>query len=101
MDYTTTKEEDLRFRSYRYLKGHKHAAEEGDRKSETSYPLYKPDQQFWYQSFMQPDEVMIFKIADSDHSTAWYVPHASFPDDEFANESDRESMETRAVCFWD
>lgn len=75
--------------------------EHNTKTSETGYPLYRPDYQFWYKSLMEPDEVKIFKIADSDHSKAWCVAHSSFPDEEFANEPDRESIETRAICVWD
>lgn len=92
MDCASVREEDLRARSYRH---------ESIPTSETAFPVYHPDQRWWYQSLMQPDEIMIFKIADPDHSRAWFVPHSSFRDEEFADEPDRESLETRTYLVWD
>lgn len=73
-----------------------------ERFTETGYPVYKPDQRWYYQSFMKPDEVIIFTIAASDHSKAWHTPHSAFVDPEFENETkERENIETRVFVFWD
>lgn len=91
----------MKKRGYKHVAGSEYNSTKKPTTSETVYPVWNPDQRWYYQSFMQPYEAMIFTIAASDHSKAWFVPHSAFTDPEFESEDDRESIETRVFIFWD
>jgi hypothetical protein len=62
---------------------------------------HNPAMRWWYFSNMQPDDVLLFKFHDSDHSRTWRCPHTAFHDPSFPNANVRESIEVRSVAFWE
>jgi hypothetical protein len=48
-----------------------------------------------------PEEVLAFKIYDSKTNVARRVVHSAFVDEEFKDEEPRESIEARALVFFD
>ena len=50
---------------------------------------------------MTSDEVLVFKLPDSDHSRAWRTPHTEFRDPTYANAITRRSIELRSFVFFD
>lgn len=62
---------------------------------------HNPDMRWWYFSNMQPDDILLFKFHDSDHSLTWRCPHTAFRDSSFADARIRESIECRSVAFWE
>jgi hypothetical protein len=50
---------------------------------------------------MQPDDALLFKFHDSDHSRTWRCPHTAFRDTSFPHAHIRESIECRSVAFWE
>jgi len=62
---------------------------------------HNPAMRWWYFSNMQPDDALLFKFHDSDHSRTWRCPHTAFRDTSFANANIRESIECRSVAFWE
>jgi hypothetical protein len=64
----------------------------------TIFP-YRESHRWCYFSHMNRDELLSFKLNDSDHSRAWRTPHCSF----FNSEQDakpRESIEVRTCCYF-
>ncbi|EME42541.1 hypothetical protein DOTSEDRAFT_46062 [Dothistroma septosporum NZE10] len=58
-------------------------------------------QKWYYLSDHTPDEIIIFKQSDSDHSAVGGVPHCSFANPAAnANETPRESIEARALVIF-
>ena len=56
---------------------------------------------WYYMSKQTPDDVLLFKIFDSENEgTARRVPHSSFEDKEFEDMDLRESIEVRAFIFY-
>ena len=62
---------------------------------------YNPAMRWWYFSNMQPDDALLFKFHDSDHSRTWRCPHTAFRDTSFPHAHIRESIECRSVAFWE
>ena len=62
---------------------------------------HNPGHRWWYFSNMQPDDVLLFKFHDSDHSQTWRCPHTAFRDSSFPEANIRESIEVRSVAFWE
>lgn len=62
---------------------------------------HNPAMRWWYFSNMQPDDVLLFKFHDSDHSVTWRCPHTAFRDASFPDANIRESIECRSVAFWE
>ena len=62
---------------------------------------YNPAHRWWFFSNMIPDEVVILKFYDSDHSRAWRVPHTAFFDNTQANAVTRKSIEVRSIVFFE
>lgn len=63
----------------------------------------KCDQHQWYyMSNMTPDEMVVFKGYDTEQmKPGWRCPHTAFRLPGTDQESPRESIEARIVCFWD
>lgn len=55
---------------------------------------------WWYYPDMTPDEVLLIKFYDSDHSRAWRCPHTAFRDTSRPDARERRSMEFRAVAYF-
>lgn len=62
---------------------------------------HNPEMRWWYFSNMEPDDILLFKFHDSDHSTTWRCPHTAFRDSSFPDAKIRESIECRSVAFWE
>jgi len=62
---------------------------------------YNEDMRWWYFSNMQPEDILLFKFHDSDHSLTWRCPHTAFHDPSFPDAQVRESIECRSVAFWE
>ncbi|CAK7225634.1 hypothetical protein SCUCBS95973_005932, partial [Sporothrix curviconia] len=62
-----------------------------------------PDHQWHYKHAQTPEEVMLIKCFDSiaDGSVARRVPHSAFHDALYAAAPPRESIEIRALVFYD
>lgn len=61
---------------------------------------YRPGHRWWYFPGMNADEVLLFKLHDTDHSVAWRAPHTAFHDADAAGAHPRESVELRTVAFF-
>jgi len=72
------------------------------RTAETYHISYNPDHLWYYFPQMAPDEVIIFKVFDSDHSQGVpFTAHTAFDDPNTpANARMRESVESRALVFF-
>lgn len=55
---------------------------------------------WWYFPDMTPDEVILIKLYDSDHSTAWRCPHTAFRDTSRPEAHERHSMEFRGIAYF-
>ncbi|MBO9519030.1 MAG: hypothetical protein J7493_13270 [Porphyrobacter sp.] len=62
---------------------------------------HSPAMRWWYFSNMTPDDALLFKFHDSDHSHTWRCPHTAFHDPSFPDANIRESIEVRSVAFWE
>lgn len=62
---------------------------------------HAPQMRWWYFSNMEPDDVLLFKFHDSDHSCTWRCPHTAFHDPSFPDARVRESIEARSIAFWE
>jgi hypothetical protein len=61
---------------------------------------YNPAQRWYYFRHMQPDEVLLIKIADSDSSQVQGAPHSAVDDPTAGPDAPpRESYEVRALAF--
>ncbi|MDT8397046.1 MAG: CmcJ/NvfI family oxidoreductase [Pseudomonadales bacterium] len=61
---------------------------------------YNPDHRWYYVHHMQPDEILAFKLYDSDSSQPQWTGHTAINDPESSeNDPPRESMEVRTISF--
>jgi hypothetical protein len=61
---------------------------------------HSPDHRWWYFPDMTPDEVVLIKFYDSDHSCAWRCPHTGFRDTSRPDALRRRSMEFRGIAYF-
>jgi hypothetical protein len=58
--------------------------------------------EWWYMNEMQPWEMVVFKGLDSERGQkGWRCPHTAFRIEGSEGEEARQSIEVRAVCFWE
>jgi hypothetical protein len=62
---------------------------------------HNPAHQWWYFPDMTRDEILFFKLNDSDHSRAWRVPHSAFRDATAAATRPRHSIELRTIAYFE
>ena len=60
---------------------------------------YKPNYSWAYYADMTTDELLSFKLADTDRSSSWRVPHTAFFDDRPGRVA-RCSLEVRTYCIF-
>jgi hypothetical protein len=60
---------------------------------------YSDKYEWNYFSWMTRDELLTFKLHDSDHSRPWRTPHCSFLNDAEGCHP-RESIEIRTCCYF-
>jgi hypothetical protein len=62
---------------------------------------YNPRHRWYYAPLMQPDEVLAFKLFDSDRSRVQWTGHTAFDDPSSAQDAPpRESFEIRTISFF-
>jgi len=61
---------------------------------------HRPGHQWWYFPDMTRDEILFFKLNDSDHARAWRVPHSAFHDRTAAATKPRHSIEFRTIAYF-
>jgi hypothetical protein len=61
---------------------------------------HSPHHRWWYFRSMTPEEVVLIKFYDSDHSTAWRCPHTAFRDHSEPNARPRRSVEYRGIAYF-
>ena len=61
---------------------------------------FSPAHRWWYFPDLQPEEVILIKLYDSDHSKAWRCPHTAFRDTTRPDAHPRRSMEFRAMAYF-
>lgn len=73
-----------------------------DRPSLWGYNLsYNPAHRWWYAPRMRRDEVLVFKLFDSDRSRAQWTGHTAFDDPTSREDAPpRESIEIRTISFF-
>ena len=74
--------------------------EDADSQPAGSIFAYRPGHRWWYFPGMRPNEALLFKLHDSDHSVAWRAPHTAFHDLSTPAAHPRESIEIRTVAFF-
>jgi hypothetical protein len=62
---------------------------------------HSPDHQWWYFPQMTRDEILFFKLNDSDQSRAWRVPHTAFHDETAKATEPRHSIEFRSIAYFE
>ncbi len=62
--------------------------------------LHRPAHRWWYFPGMRADEILLFKLHDTDHSIAWRAPHTAFHDQTTPGTHPRESVEFRTIAFF-
>lgn len=62
---------------------------------------HNPAHQWWYFPDMTRDEVLLFKLNDSDRSRAWRVPHSAFRDTTARAAQPRHSIEYRTIAYFE
>jgi len=62
---------------------------------------HNPGHQWWYFPGMTRDEVLFFKLNDSDHARAWRVPHSAFRDVTARASGPRHSIEFRTIAYFE
>ncbi len=62
---------------------------------------HNPDHQWWYFPDMTRDEILFFKLNDSDQSRAWRVPHTAFHDETAKATQPRHSIEFRSIAYFE
>lgn len=73
-----------------------------DRKSETYAVKPGPTHQWYFKYAQRPDEPLLIKCFDSlDDGRATRTPHSAFTDPAHEGENTRESIEVRALVFYD
>lgn len=61
---------------------------------------FNPHQRWYYYPRMQTDEVLAFKLCDSDEGAVQWTAHTAFdPPDDVADAPPRESLEVRTIAF--
>ena len=60
---------------------------------------YREGYEWYYFSNMTRDELLTFKLHDSDHSRPWRTPHCAFKNDAPGAKL-RESIEIRTCCYF-
>jgi hypothetical protein len=50
---------------------------------------------------MTRDEILFFKLNDSDHARAWRVPHTAFHDPTARAAQPRHSIEFRTIAYFE
>lgn len=73
-----------------------------DRDGETLAVKYNPQHQWKYVAGMTPDEIVLIKCFDSEKDVATFTPHTAIDDPTTpADAPDRQSIELRALVFYD
>ncbi|MTD59320.1 CmcJ/NvfI family oxidoreductase [Amycolatopsis pithecellobii] len=62
---------------------------------------HNPGHQWWYFPDMTRDEILFFKLNDSDQSVAWRVPHTAFRDNTAQATAPRHSIECRSISYFE
>ncbi|VXB90044.1 CmcJ/NvfI family oxidoreductase [Citricoccus sp. K5] len=62
---------------------------------------YSADHRWWYFPNMNRDEVIFFKLNDTDTTGPWRVMHSAFKDGTVSVDHKRESVEVRTIAFWE
>jgi hypothetical protein len=62
---------------------------------------HNPHHRWWYFSRMTPEDTLLIKFHDSDHSRAWRCPHSAFRNIADPDVTTRESIEFRGMAFFD
>jgi hypothetical protein len=62
---------------------------------------HNPAHQWWYFPDMTRDEILFFKLNDSDHTRAWRVPHSAFRDSTARATQPRHSIEFRSIAYFE
>ena len=62
---------------------------------------YNPAHRWWYFPGMTRDEILFFKLNDSDQSRAWRVPHSAFRDTAAHAAQPRHSIEFRTIAYFE
>jgi len=62
---------------------------------------HNPGHQWWYFPNMTRDEILFFKLNDSDHTRAWRVPHSAFRDPIARATEPRHSIEFRTIAYFE
>ena len=62
---------------------------------------HRPGHQWWYFPGMTRDEILLFKLNDSDHTRAWRVPHSAFRDETARATQPRHSIEFRTIAYFE
>jgi hypothetical protein len=62
---------------------------------------HNPDHRWWYFPDMTRDEILFFKLNDSDESRAWRVPHTAFHDETAKATQPRHSIELRSIAYFE
>jgi hypothetical protein len=63
--------------------------------------LYSPAHRWWYFPDMTRDEILFFKLHDTDQSRAWRVPHSAFHDTGAQATVPRHSVEFRSIAYFE
>lgn len=76
--------------------------DKADRASLWGFNLsYNPGHRWYYAPLMQPDEVLVFKLFDSDRRRVQWTGHTAFDDPMAAADAPpRESLEIRTISFF-
>lgn len=62
---------------------------------------YSPDHRWYYYPRMRPDELLVFKLCDSDHARPQLTAHTAFDDPSSPpNAPPRQSLEIRTISFY-
>jgi hypothetical protein len=67
--------------------------------SEADLFTYDDGQKWYYYSDLQDDEIMVFKLYDSENEKTGRCPHAAFKNDK-ENAKPRESVEIRSIVYF-
>jgi hypothetical protein len=62
---------------------------------------HNPAHRWWYFPAMTRDEILFFKLNDSDQSRAWRVPHSAFRDIAARATRPRHSIEFRTIAYFE
>jgi len=62
---------------------------------------HNPGHQWWYFPDMTREEILLFKLSDSDHARAWRVPHSAFRDPAARATQPRHSIEFRTIAYFE